>query len=151
MPTTRGSSGCPGRASKRWPARLRRLPGHAYDDRPMSSMAFWKMQGTGNDFVVTESEADRSDWPALAEQICDRHFGVGADGLIVALPSAVAERRMRIFNPDGSEAEMCGNGVRCFVKYLLDRALVDALDGVVRVETMSGVLEARATRDEIGR
>src|SRR3972149_5998114 len=53
------------------------------------------------------------DWPRRAQALCDRHFGVGADGLLVALPSAVADVRMRIFNPDGSEAEMCGNGIRC--------------------------------------
>jgi diaminopimelate epimerase len=111
----------------------------------MTALAFWKMHGTGNDFVVTEASADRPDWPTLAERICDRHFGVGADGLIVALPSTVADRRMRIFNPDGSEAEMCGNGVRCFVKYLLDRGLVRAPDGNVSVDTMAGVLEAHAT------
>ena len=116
----------------------------------MTTFAFWKMHGTGNDFVVTESDSADADWPAVARQVCDRHFGVGADGLIVALPSGVADRRMRIFNPDGSEAEMCGNGVRCFVKYLLDRGVVDAPDGRVRVETMAGVLEARATRDATG-
>jgi diaminopimelate epimerase len=113
-------------------------------------MAFWKMHGTGNDFVVTEAAADRDDWAELAERVCDRHFGVGADGLIIALPSAMAGRRMRIFNPDGSEAEMCGNGVRCFVKYLLDRGLEEAPEGALQVETMAGVLEARATRGPDG-
>ncbi len=107
---------------------------------------FWKMHGTGNDFVLTESDDPDADWPNLARRVCDRHFGVGADGLIVAFPSAVAGRRMRIFNPDGSEPEMCGNGIRCFVKYLLDRGSIVAPDGVVTVETGGGVLEARATR-----
>ena len=90
---------------------------------------FWKMHGTGNDFVLTESDDPDADWPNLARRVCDRHFGVGADGLIVAFPSAVAGRRMRIFNPDGSEPEMCGNGIRCFVKYLLDRGSIVAPDG----------------------
>ncbi len=112
--------------------------------------AFWKMHGTGNDFVLTESTDPDVGWPELAQRVCDRHFGVGADGLIVALPSAVADRRMRIFNPDGSEAEMCGNGVRCFVKYLLDRGVVAAPDGVMHIETAAGVLEARATRGADG-
>src|SRR5687768_3795682 len=127
----------------------------------MTATPFWKMHGTGNDFVLLESElADDPGWPALAERICDRHFGVGADGLIFVLPSQVADRRMRIFNPDGSEAEMCGNGIRCFVKYLLDRDLVsgggaDAAKkqnnkqqfdaGAVRVETEVGILDAHAT------
>lgn len=112
---------------------------------------FWKMHGTGNDFVLTESDDLGADWPELAKRVCDRHFGVGADGLIVAFPSERADRRMRIFNPDGSEAEMCGNGVRVFVKYLLDRGVVAAPEGVMTVDTMAGVLEARATRDSEGR
>jgi diaminopimelate epimerase len=112
---------------------------------------FWKMHGTGNDFVLAESEELDADWPALAQRVCDRHFGVGADGLIVAFPSAVADRQMRIFNPDGSEAEMCGNGVRCFVKYLLDRGAVSARGGMMTVDTMAGMLEARATLDAAGR
>ncbi len=83
------------------------------------------MHGTGNDFVLTQSDRDDDPaWPELARQVCDRHFGVGADGLIFVLPSEVADRRMRIFNPDGSEAEMCGNGIRCFVKYVLDNGIV---------------------------
>lgn len=110
---------------------------------------FWKMHGTGNDFVLTESADLDFDWPSLAIRVCDRHFGVGADGLIVSFPSAKADRRMRIFNPDGSEAEMCGNGVRCFVKYLLDQGIAPATD-VMTIDTMAGVLEARATRDSSG-
>jgi diaminopimelate epimerase len=117
----------------------------------MTSFAFWKMHGTGNDFVLTESDsADDPAWPDLARRVCDRHFGVGADGLIVVLPSEVADLRMRIFNPDGSEAEMCGNGIRCFVKYVLDRGVAHAEDGVLNVETGAGVLEARATHDDAG-
>ncbi|MSQ42104.1 MAG: diaminopimelate epimerase [Dehalococcoidia bacterium] len=111
---------------------------------------FWKMHGAGNDFVLTEVapgvEAPDAQWGALARAVCDRHFGVGADGLILVLPSTVADRRMRIFNADGSEAEMCGNGIRCFVKFVLDRALVSAPAGTLRVQTVPGVLEARATR-----
>src|SRR5690349_18598876 len=114
----------------------------------MDSFDFWKMHGTGNDFVLTEADADDADWAALAQRVCDRHFGVGADGLIIALPPSAAadgaERRMRIFNPDGSEAEMCGNGIRCFAKYLLDRGVVDAPDGVLHIETGAGVLATRA-------
>lgn len=110
---------------------------------------FWKMHGTGNDFVLVEAApGDRSDaqWSDLATRICDRHFGVGADGLILVLPSDVASRRMRIINADGSEAEMCGNGVRCFVRYCIDRGLVDAPDGRMTIEAIPGVLQAEVTR-----
>ncbi len=114
-------------------------------------LEFWKMHGAGNDFVVAEPAAADADWGAIARELCDRHFGVGADGLILVLPSQVADRRMRIFNADGSEAEMCGNGIRCFVKFTLDRGLVPAQDGVISVETIPGVMEARATFDAGGR
>ena len=105
------------------------------------------MHGSGNDFVVAEPEVTDADWDTLARRVCDRHFGVGADGLILVLPSRVADLRMRIFNADGSEAEMCGNGIRCFVKFALDRGVVRAPDGAMSVETVPGVLKARATLD----
>ena len=121
----------------------------------MSSIPFWKMHGAGNDFVVFENvpgaPADDGDWSQLAMAICDRHLGVGADGLIIVLSSAIADRRMRIINADGSEAEMCVNGIRCFVKYCLDRGLVDAPDGAMTVDTLSGVVPVQAERDSDGR
>ena len=80
-------------------------------------MKFVKMQGTGNDFLFVLSEGEDRDWPELSRAMCDRHFGAGADGLIVVLPSQRADVRMRLFNADGSEAEVSGNGVRCLVKY----------------------------------
>lgn len=120
----------------------------------MSSLPFWKMHGAGNDFVVFETvpgaPSDDGDWSQLAKAICDRHLGVGADGLIIVLPSAIADRRMRIINADGSEAEMCVNGIRCFVKYCLDRGLVDAPDGAMTVDTLSGVVPVQAMRDADG-
>ncbi|MYE45693.1 MAG: diaminopimelate epimerase, partial [Chloroflexi bacterium] len=82
---------------------------------------------------------------ALAGVVCPRHFGVGADGLIAVLPSDVADRRMRIFNPDGSEAEMCGNGIRCLVKFALDQDETLRSRGGLRVETLAGVLDTEAT------
>jgi diaminopimelate epimerase len=101
---------------------------------------FVKMHGTGNDFVVLDGRGDRRDWPALAIAICDRHYGAGADGILVIEESERAPLRMRIYNPDGSESEMCGNGLRCFVKYAVERRLVpDA--GSLSVETGAGVLE----------
>ena len=82
---------------------------------------FEKWQGCGNDFVIIDSRADSDiDDAEKISQVCDRHFGVGADGVIYVLPSTIADVRMRIFNADGSEAEMCGNGIRCFTKFLLD-------------------------------
>jgi diaminopimelate epimerase len=106
-------------------------------------MDFVKMHGLGNDFVLLDclaGELSRTDedWARLARQMCDRHFGVGADGILVALPSETADVRMRIFNADGSEAEMCGNGVRCLARYARDNGHVaDRL----RVDTLAGVLE----------
>ena len=120
----------------------------------MVKLEFWKMHGAGNDFLVLEPSpdppADDAAWARLAIEACDRHQGVGGDGVIVVLPSERAERRMRIINADGSEAEMCVNGIRCFVKYCLDRGLVDAPDGVMTVDTLSGVVEAEATRGADG-
>lgn len=112
---------------------------------------FWKLHGTGNDFVVAEPLQLDADWPEVARAICDRHLGVGADGLILVLPSDVADRRMAIYNADGSDGVMCGNGVRCFVKFLHDRGAVPAGDGPVTVETAVGVLEATATLDGDGK
>ena len=112
-------------------------------------MRFVKMQGTGNDFLLVESEEEPGtgpsgrDWGALARAMCDRHYGVGADGLMVALPAkGGADVRMRLFNADGSEAEVSGNGVRCLVKYAVERGLARPRDGRLRVEAVSGVLEA---------
>jgi diaminopimelate epimerase len=101
---------------------------------------FVKMHGTGNDFVVLRAEADDSDWSTLAVSLCDRHFGVGSDGLILALPSVRADLRMRMFNPDGSEAEMCGNGIRCLAKYAVENGLASPRDGAITVETLAGDL-----------
>jgi len=110
-------------------------------------MKFVKMHGTGNDFVLLEARGDEQDWPRLAQAMCDRHFGVGADGLILVLPSARADVRMRMFNPDGSEAEMCGNGFRCVVKYAVEGGLARPRDGRIDVETLAGVLAAQAFGD----
>jgi diaminopimelate epimerase len=99
-------------------------------------MEFTKLQGAGNDFVLVDAGGLDLDWPALAARMCDRHFGVGADGLLLVLPSGVADLRLRVFNADGSEAEACGNGLRCFVKYARDRGLVQADE--FSVETMAG-------------
>jgi len=105
-------------------------------------MNFVKMQGTGNDFLLVETSDEGRDWGALAQAMCERHYGVGADGLMLVLPSQAADVRMRLFNADGSEAEVSGNGVRCLVKYVIERGLAPPRDGHLRVEVASGVLEA---------
>jgi diaminopimelate epimerase len=112
---------------------------------------FVKMQGAGNDFAVIDGRGLNLDWPALAVQMTDRHFGVGGDGIIVALPSNVAGLRMRMFNPDGSEAEMCGNGLRCLAKYAIERGIATPKDETIHIETVAGVLSCRVWRDGEGR
>ena len=99
-------------------------------------MRFTKMQGLGNDFLLICGQVPENA-ASVCAALCDRHFGVGADGVIYVSPSDRADARMRIFNADGSEARMCGNGIRCVGKYLYD-------DGLIRkdrltVETLSGV------------
>jgi diaminopimelate epimerase len=102
-------------------------------------MKFTKMHGAGNDYVYIDGFVETVDDPAaLAVQVSDRNFGIGSDGLILILPSTVADVRMRMFNADGSEAEMCGNGVRCVAKYAYDHGLVKGSE--IRVETGAGVL-----------
>src|SRR3970040_2072027 len=105
-------------------------------------MKFAKMQGTGNDFLLVEASDDGREWGALARAMCDRHYGVGAAGLMLVMPSEKADVRMRLFNADGSEAEVSGNGVRCLVKYVIERGLAPPRDGRLRVEGASGVLGA---------
>lgn len=111
---------------------------------------FIKMHGLGNDFVIMNfmlGEPNR-DWAKEARQICDRHFGVGADGLVLLLPSDQADFQMRIFNPDGSEAEMCGNAIRCVTRYVYERGLVS--DTVVTVETGAGILVPELVLGDLG-
>jgi len=108
-------------------------------------MKFTKMQGAGNDFVVIESKNRRFDWSKLAIEICDRHYGVGADGLLLMLPSKVADFQMRIFNSDGSESTTCGNGLRCLVKHYTDMNN-DRHDSEISIETSVGVRKARIHR-----
>lgn len=112
--------------------------------KDMRDLQFVKMQGTGNDFVIIDQRAAAGDSlplqeiPEIAKKLCDRHFGVGADGLILVLPSDRADYRMRIFNPDGSEAEMCGNGIRCFTRYVWENA--EEKKDVISVDTLAGIM-----------
>lgn len=113
-------------------------------------MKFTKMHGAGNDYVYIDGAAEAIDDPAaLARAVSDRNFGIGGDGLILILPSAVADVRMRIFNPDGSEAEMCGNGLRCVAKYAYDHGLVPRL--TMTVETGAGLLPVELFANPAGR
>ncbi len=109
-------------------------------------MQFTKLQGAGNDFVLVEAGGSRNGWPLLAQTICRRHFGVGADGLLVVLPSEAADFGLRVFNADGSEAEACGNGLRCSVKYAASRGLVAAESAEVTIKTLAGIRKASLSR-----
>ena len=102
-------------------------------------MRFTKMQGIGNDFIIIDGFHQSVPNPnALAARLCDRHYGVGADGMIIALPSPLADARMHYLNADGNDAEMCGNGIRCLGKYLYDSGL--CRKSPMRVETGAGIL-----------
>jgi len=105
-------------------------------------LSFTKMHGCGNDFILVEEAAlgQAPGLPGLARKLCDRHFGIGADGLIVVGSSRRPEckLRWRIFNPDGSEAEMCGNGMRCLALFARERGLVE--EDRFGVETLAGVI-----------
>jgi len=101
-------------------------------------MNFTKLQATGNDFVLIDvRHTVKRDWSALAKAMCHRRFGVGADGILLILPSKKADFFMRMFNPDGSEAEACGNGLRCAARYALESGLVDKPE--VRIDTPAGM------------
>jgi len=103
-------------------------------------MKFIKMHGIGNDYVYVDCFAQKmpSDPSAFAVKIANRHFGVGGDGLILVCPSTKADARMRMFNADGSESEMCGNGVRCVAKFVYDHGI--AVKPTLKIETGNGVL-----------
>jgi diaminopimelate epimerase len=103
-------------------------------------MRFIKMHGIGNDYVYVDCFQQTVHEPEkLAVQISDRHFGVGGDGLILIMPSDQADARMRMFNADGSEAQMCGNGIRCLAKYVYDSGI--RRKSKLAVETLAGVLQ----------
>jgi diaminopimelate epimerase len=101
-------------------------------------MRFTKMHGVGNDFIILDPEVvEGRDLRDLARKACDRHFGVGADGILIPAPSEVADLKMVYLNSDGSPSEMCGNGIRCLARYAKDRGLV--VGAALTVETGAGV------------
>ena len=101
-------------------------------------MKFTKMHGIGNDYVYVNCFEESVKNPAeVSKFVSDRHFGIGSDGLILISPSAIADFRMNIYNADGSQAEMCGNGIRCVAKYVYDYGLTDNTE--ISVETLAGI------------
>jgi len=110
-------------------------------------MNFTKLQGAGNDFVLVEASEINPDWVQMAVAMCDRHLGIGADGLLVLLPSKLADFQTHMFNPDGSEAEACGNGLRCLIKYVIEMGLARSGAQEISVETVAGIRKARIYRD----
>lgn len=114
----------------------------------MTKLKFTKMHGAGNDFIILDARRKRIANPGqLAKRLCERHFSIGADGLILIRPSKKADYRMRIFNPDGSEAEMCGNGIRCFAKYLHDRKITKK--HLLTVETGAGIIKPEIFQSQV--
>lgn len=110
----------------------------------MKTFPFIKMHGLGNDYVyidcfqkATAEVIAKTNLPALARAVSDRHFGIGSDGLVLIMPSKEADAKMRIFNADGSEAEMCGNAIRCVAKYLYESCL--CRDVHMQIETLAGI------------
>ena len=123
-------------------------------------MRFTKLQATGNDFIVVDARAKAAAWPKLAQAMCNRHFGVGADGLMLVQSSASADLKMRLFNADGSEAEVSGNGLRCLARYAIEKGLVGNVPareepGNLRlsIETLAGVrkVEAHMSGNKVSR
>ena len=110
-------------------------------------MKFTKMHGCGNDYVYVNLFEEQIGDPAkVSIAVSDRHFGIGSDGLITIGPSEIADFRMRIYNADGSEAEMCGNGIRCVAKYVYDHKLTDKAE--ITVETGAGVKTLQLTAED---
>lgn len=102
-------------------------------------MKFTKMHGLGNDFIFFENLTNiEMNYSAMAIRLCHRQLGIGADGIIAVLPSEIADLRMRIINADGSEANMCGNAIRCFGRYAYERGLVKSK--TFRIETFAGII-----------
>ncbi|MBI3040822.1 MAG: diaminopimelate epimerase, partial [Chloroflexi bacterium] len=100
-------------------------------------------QGAGNDFVLVETDDRQRDWSAVAIAICDRHYGIGADGLLLLLPSDKADCQMRIIDCDGTESEACGNGLRCLVRYFVNGRVANSGTREISVETIPGIRRAR--------
>lgn len=112
-----------------------------------TQIPFYKIHGLGNDFILMKYEdiahLDNQALSKLAHQICNRHQGIGGDGLIIPFPSKIADIKMRIWNADGSEAEMCGNGIRCLAKFVYEEGMIAKED--FSVETLGGIMHPKLT------
>jgi diaminopimelate epimerase len=109
---------------------------------------FWKMHGLGNDFILIDNRnaiVNEKEAPSLARKLCERRLSIGADGLLLLSNSSVADIKMQIFNADGSEAEMCGNGIRCFAKYCYENGIVKKNE--FAIETLAGQKQVWLTID----
>jgi len=114
----------------------------------MAEIRFTKMHGCGNDFILIDCMREgRADFGELAKKLCHRRFGVGADQLLTVHPSKVADFRMGIYNADGGEVEMCGNGIRCFARYVSDHGLTQKRE--MEVETLAGIIRPRLRGDRV--
>lgn len=115
-------------------------------------LEFTKMEGLGNDFVIIDDRETAIEaivsYPDLAVKLCDRHFGVGADGIILILPSQDHDFKFRIFNSDGSSAQMCGNGMRCVARYVYEKQIVS--QKTMQVDTLAGTVVPEVLVDENG-
>lgn len=110
-------------------------------------MKFTKMQGAGNDFLLFDGYKYKlEDIVPNIKKMCDRRFGVGGDGIMVALPSDVADIKMYYYNSDGSQGEMCGNGIRCFSKFIYEKGLVSKTE--IEIETLAGIQHAILHKNE---
>ena len=102
-------------------------------------LPFVKLQGAGNDYIAIDGRNKNYDWNQLSIDMSKPAFGVGSDGIVVVFDSDFADTRMRIYNPDGSEAEISGNGIRLFTKFVVDQGIVSPKDGILKIETGDGV------------
>ena len=109
-------------------------------------MNFIKIQGAANDFILVDARNLQREWSEIALSICDRHLGVGADSLLLLLSSDKADFHMRIFDADGSEAETCGNGIRCLARYALEKRLIDSKAEYITVKTLAGISTVKFER-----
>jgi diaminopimelate epimerase len=112
-------------------------------------MNFYKYEAAGNDFIIIDARKEKGDWNKLAISMCDRHFGAGADGIITVDIQNSGNLFMRIFNADGSEAEVCGNGLRCFAKYVSDYSISNEND--LKIFTPSGLKLATIFQNDDGK
>lgn len=113
-------------------------------------MLFWKMQGAGNDFILFNNLDGRYvDYSQLAKKLCDRHFGIGADGMMACEKSTSCDIKMVYYNQDGSKADMCGNGIRCFSKFIYENKIVDKTSFLVEAAARNYDISLITQNDEV--